>query len=259
MNGILILLDVAAGAVVLTVLLALGQRWRGELTARRLAKYQGAVQEHLTAFVAGARDDPPPPPANRFEQRVMRQDLVAIAPQVKGEARRVLAGAFADYGLIDLARRDLDARDGLTRIRAAEALGSMQIAAAEPWLRARLHDGDPLFELACAPALADLGAADALPRSSRRWPTRAPSPGEVAEILLTFGGLAVPFLRARCATHRPPSAAWPSARSARSARWSPPPSCARRSTIPTTRWPPAPPARSGRSATPRPCRSYSTC
>ena len=203
MSAILILLDVAAAAVVLTVLLALGQRWRGELAARRLAKYQGAVQEHLTAFVAGARDDPPPPPATAFEQRVMRQDLVAIAPQVKGEARRVLATAFADYGLIDLARRDLDARDGLTRIRAAEALGSMQIADAEPWLRERLHDGDPLFQLACARALADLGAADALPEIVTALADSGAESGEVAEVLLTFGGLAVPFLRARMADAPP--------------------------------------------------------
>ena len=134
------------------------------------------MQEHLTAFVAGARDDPPPPPANRFEQRVMRQDLVAIAPQVKGEARRVLAGAFADYGLIDLARRDLDTRDGLTRIRAAEALGSMQIAAAEPWLRGACTTATRSSSWPARGRWPTSARPRPCPRSLRRWPNQAPSP-----------------------------------------------------------------------------------
>ncbi|MGZ6696036.1 MAG: HEAT repeat domain-containing protein [Solirubrobacteraceae bacterium] len=196
---ILVILIVAGAAVAVTVLLAVGQRTWGEITARRLAAYQGQVQEQLTGFVAGVRDDPPSRPRTRFQQRVMRQDLVAIAPNVKGEAARQLAEAFADYGLVELARRDLDSRDSLTRIRAAEALGAMRVEEAVPWLRERLHHPDASLQLACARALADLRAIDALPEITGALAASGAESGEVAEILLTFGPLAVPFLRVRAA------------------------------------------------------------
>src|SRR5262249_12911964 len=129
----------------------------------RVTRYERVVRDHLTALVVGARDDPPPPPGGRFEQRVLGRDLLALLPSVKGEAATRIAEVFAASGLVEVAHRDLDARNSLTRIRAADALGALRVREAKPWLIARLHHHDPLLRLACARALAELGAVDELP------------------------------------------------------------------------------------------------
>src|SRR5207244_1176531 len=98
-------------------------------------------------------------------------------------------------GLIDVARRDLNARDSLTRIRAAEALGAMQVADAEPWLFAQLAHHDPLLRLASARALAELQAVDALPKIMAALREVDAEPGDIEEVLLAFGLPGVPFLR----------------------------------------------------------------
>src|SRR5262245_24368943 len=126
-----------AGAVCVTLGLTIVVRVSTSASRRRVARYQGEVRDHLTAFVVGARDDPPPPPNGRSEQRILRGDLVALLPSVKGEAATRVAEVFGTCGLVDVAHRDLDARDSLTRIRAADALGALRVSAAEPWLIAR--------------------------------------------------------------------------------------------------------------------------
>ncbi len=160
----------------------------------RLARYQRVVRDHLTAYVVGARDDPPPSPNGRFEQRVLRRDLVALLPSVKGEAADRVSEVFAESGLVAVAHRDLDARDSLTRIRAADALGALHVTEAEPWLRERLHHHDPLLRAACARALAELGAVDALPEIMAALAEVDAEPGDVEEVLLTFSSGAVPYL-----------------------------------------------------------------
>jgi HEAT repeat protein len=125
---------------------------------------------------------------------VLRRDLVALVPNVKGEAAGRVAEVFAESGLVDAARRDLDARDSLARIRAVDALGALQVAGAKPWLVARLHHHDPLLRLACARALAELGAVDALPEITAALADVDAEPGDVEEVLLAFGSGGVPYL-----------------------------------------------------------------
>src|SRR5262249_43926659 len=139
-----------AGAGCVTLGLTIVVRVSSAATRRRGARYQREGRDHLTAFVVGAPDDPPPPPNGRFEQRILRGDLVALLPSVKGEAATRLAEVFGTCGLVDVAHRDLDARDSRTRIEAADALGALRVNDAEPWLIARLHHRDPLLRLACA-------------------------------------------------------------------------------------------------------------
>jgi hypothetical protein len=55
------------------------------IARRRIARHEGVLHTHLTAYVVGVRDDPPPAPQGRFAQRVLRRDLVALVPSVKGE------------------------------------------------------------------------------------------------------------------------------------------------------------------------------
>ncbi len=183
----------AVGAVFLTLGLTICVRVSTAIERRRVARYEGEVRDHLIAFVVDARDDPPPPPQGRFEQRVLRRDLVALLPSVKGEAATRVAEVFAACGLVEVARRDLDARDSLTRIEAADALGALRVRAAEPWLIARLHHRDPPLRLACARALAELGVVDELPEIMAALAEVGAEPGDVVEVMLAFGPRGVPF------------------------------------------------------------------
>jgi HEAT repeat protein len=106
-----------------------------------------------------------------------------------------VAEVFAACGLVEVARRDLDARYSLTRIRAATALGALRVRAAEPWLIARLHHHDPLLRMACARALAELGAVDELPAITAALAEVDAEPGDVVEVMLAFGPPGLPFLR----------------------------------------------------------------
>lgn len=196
MTFVIVILIVIAGAILVTIGLMLGVRLSGELSSRRVHRYLATIQEQLSAFVVGVSDEPPPPPRGRFEQRVMRQRLVALAPSVKGDARDRLGRLFESYGLVEVARRDLADRDPLTRIRAIEALAVMGIDVSVPWVRERLADQDPLVVLAAARALAELGDVEALPEVMQALAASRAEPGEIGEILLTFGAAAVPFLRA---------------------------------------------------------------
>ena len=197
MTFVIAILIVTASAVCVTIVLTLAVRVSGTLGSRRVQAYLASMQEPLSAYVVGISDEPPPPPRGRFEQRLLRQRLVGLAPSVKGAARERLAGLFDGYGLVSVAQRDLDDRDALTRIRAIEALAVMGIAQAAPAVRARLADHDPLVSLAAARALAELGDVDALPDVMKALADSQAEPGEVGEILLTFGPEAVPFLLGR--------------------------------------------------------------
>src|SRR5262249_445322 len=84
-TSLLLLFWCLVGAVCVTLGLTIVVRVRTAATRRRVARYQRVVRDHLTAFVVGARDDLPPPPHGRFEQRILRGDLVALLPSVKGE------------------------------------------------------------------------------------------------------------------------------------------------------------------------------
>src|SRR6516162_4297201 len=194
MRLLLLLFWCAVGAVCVTLGLTIFVRVSTAIARWRVARYERVVRDHLTAFVVGARDDPPRPPNGRLEQRVLRRDLVALLPSVKGEAATRVAEVFAASGLVEVAHRDLDARSSLTRIRAAEALGAMRVRDAKPWLVARLHHHDPLLRLACARALAELGAVDELPEIVAELQEVGADPGDVVEVMVAFGPGGVPFL-----------------------------------------------------------------
>lgn len=204
MSLLLVAFWIAAAFVFVTVALTVAVRISSAVARRRLRRYRDVVGDHLFAYVVDAREDPPPPPRGRFEQRVLRRDLVALMPSVKGEAAERVADLFVGCGLDEVARRDLGSRDSLTRIRAAEALGVMRLAKAEPWLVELLSDHDPLLRLACARALADLGAVDALPAIRASLNEADAQPGDIEEVLLAFGPGGVPFLRHLLATGSEP-------------------------------------------------------
>lgn len=190
----------AVAAVCVTIALTVAVRISSAVARRRLRRYRDVIGDHLFAYVVDAREDPPPPPNGRFEQRVLRRDLVGLMPSVKGEAADRVAELFVGCGLDDLARRDLGSRDSLTRIRAAEALGVMRVGKAKPWLVEQLCSHDPLLRLACARALADLGAVDALPEIMAALDDANAQPGDIQDVLLGFGPGGVPFLRQLLAT-----------------------------------------------------------
>jgi HEAT repeat protein len=195
MSLLLVVFWTAVGAVCVTLALTVAVRVSSGIARRRIARYEGVLHAHLTAYVVGVRDDPPPAPKGRFEQHVLRRDLVALVPSVKGDAAARVAGIFAACGLVEVARRDLSARGALTRIRAAEGLGAMGVTEAEPWLVAGLGHRDPLLRLACGRALADLQAVDALPRIMTALREVDAERGDVEEVLVAFGSPGVPFLR----------------------------------------------------------------
>ena len=195
MSLLLVVFWTAVGAVCVTLALTVAVRVLSGIARRRIARYEAVLHANLTAYVVGVRDDPPPAPQGRFQQHVLRRDLVALVPSVKGDAAARVAGLFASCGLVEVARRDLGARGSLTRIRAAEALGAMQVTEAEPWLVAGLSHRDPLLRLACARALADLRATDTLPRIITALREVDAEPGDVEEILVAFRSPGVPFLR----------------------------------------------------------------
>jgi HEAT repeat protein len=194
MSLLLLIFWCAAGAVCVTLGLTIFVRVSAAIARWRIARYESVVRDHLTAYVVGARDDPPPSPNGRFEQRVLRRDLVALLPSVKGDAATRVAEVFAACGLVEVAHRDLDGRDSLTRIRAADALGALRVRDGEPWLIARLHHHDPLLRMACARALAELGAVDELPEIMAALAEVDAEPGDVVEVMLAFGPPGLPFL-----------------------------------------------------------------
>ena len=194
MRLLLLLFWCAVGAVCVTLGLTIFVRVSRAIARWRVARYERVVRDHLTAFVVGARDDPPRPPNGRLEQRVLRRDLMAFLPSVKGEAATRVAEVFAACGLVEVAHRDLDARDSLTRIRAADALGALHVADARPWLLARLHQHDALLRMACARALAELGAVDELPVIMASLAEVDAEPGDVEEVLLAFGSSGVGYV-----------------------------------------------------------------
>ena len=194
MSLLLLVFWCAAGAVCLTVGLTIFVRVSTAIGRWRVARYEHEVRGHLTAYVVGVRDDPPSPPDGRFEQRVLRRDLVALVPSLKGEAAERVTALFVGSGLVDVAHRDLDSRDSLTRIRAADALGALHVPDAKPWLVERLHQNDPLLRMACARSLAELGAVDALPEIMASLAEVDAEPGDVEEVLLAFGSSGVPYL-----------------------------------------------------------------
>jgi HEAT repeat protein len=194
MSLLLLIFWSAAGAVCATLALTIFVRVSTAIARRRLDRYERVVHDHLTAFVVGARDDPPPPPNGRFEQRVLRRDLVALVPSVKGEAATRVTEVFTAGGLVEVAHRDLDARNSLTRIRAANALGALGVHEAKPWLIARLHHRDPQLRVACARALAVLRAADDLPEIMAALAEVDAEPGDVVEVMVGFGAGGSPFL-----------------------------------------------------------------
>lgn len=193
-GSLLLFFWLVAGAVCVTLGVITVVRLSTAASRRRVARYEGVVRDHLTAFVVGVRDDPPPRPKGRFEQRILEGDLVALLPSVKGEAGTRVAEVFGTCGLVDVARRDLDARNSLTRVRAADALGAMRVSDAKPWLTARLGHRDPSLRLACARALAELGAVDELPEIMATLAEAGAEPGDVVEVLLAFGPRGVPFV-----------------------------------------------------------------
>jgi HEAT repeat protein len=65
---------------------------------------------------------------------------------------------------------------------------------AEPWLIARLHHPDPLLRLACARALAELGAVGELPAILAALEEVGADSGDVLEVMLAFGPSGVPFM-----------------------------------------------------------------
>jgi HEAT repeat protein len=184
----------AVGLVCVTLGLTISVRLSAAVARRRLNRYHRVVRDHLIAYVVGARDDPPPAPQGRFEQRAFGHDLVALVPSVKGESATRVAELFSASGLVEAARRDLDARSSLRRIRAADALGELRVEAAAPWLTRLLDDRDPLLRLACARALAELGSVDSLGQIMVALAEVDADPGDVVEVLLAVGPSAVPFL-----------------------------------------------------------------
>jgi HEAT repeat protein len=196
-SAVLVILLGVGAAVCATLTLTLAARWGGELRTRRLKRYLADVEDHLVAYVAGMSDDEPAAPQAGLQQRVMRRRLVELAPSVKGDAHARLCELFRAYGLVAVARDDLEARDALIRIQAVEALAAMRVREAIPWLLERLAVSDPLLVLACARALAALDAFDALPAVMSALVGTGAEPGEVSEILLAFGPPGVPFLSER--------------------------------------------------------------
>jgi HEAT repeat protein len=188
---------IGAGAAVTVVLVATTtlRAW-GAFRRRRFLRYHAQIDEALAAYLAGAAEAPRAP-RGRFEQRVMRRELVRLAPLLKGEPRVALATLFSGYGLVSATVEDLRSRDSLTRIRAAEELGTMGVAEAERALAAGLEHDDRLFRLACGRALAELGAVDQLGAIAASLSEVGADPGDLAEIVLSFGSAAGPFLRER--------------------------------------------------------------
>ena len=195
MSAALLALWAALAAVGVVLLLTTGLRALAALRRRRFLSYHGEINELLAAYVAGASDSPPPPPRGRFQERIMRRELVRLAPLLKGEPRNLVARLFAGYGLVESTVHDLCGRDGLDRIRAAEELGAMGAKEGLPQLVEGLAHHDGLFRLACARALAELGAVETLPTIAASLSESGADPGELAEIALGFGSAAEPFLR----------------------------------------------------------------
>ncbi|MEA2301643.1 MAG: hypothetical protein QOE44_2178 [Solirubrobacteraceae bacterium] len=187
-------LFVSAAALAITTACSMVLRTRVELATRRIANYRPVASAQLAAYLVGTRSAPPPHPRGRFQQSVMRELLLSFAANVRGEAAGVVASLFRRYGLVEPARRNLNARRSLTRIRAAEALGAMGLQEAIPWLLDGLRHDDRQLRFACARSLSALGAVSAVAEvDAALSPTQAEL-GQRIDLLVGFGAGAIPIL-----------------------------------------------------------------
>ena len=189
-----IVLIISGSALAITTAFSIAIRTRIEVTARRLGPYRAAASAALTQHLAGAVSDPPPRPRGRFQQTVMRELMLSVAANIRGEAADQLAALFRAYRLVEPARVDLNARRPLTRIRAAEALGAMGVQEAVPWLRDGLAHEDHELRFACARSLSVLGATSAVADVDAALSETASELSECIDVLLHFGRVAIPLL-----------------------------------------------------------------
>jgi HEAT repeat protein len=187
-------LFVSAAALAFITACSMVLRTRLELATRRIANYRPVASAQLAAYLVGTRNAPPPRPQGRFQQSVMRELLLSVGANVRGEAAGAVAALFRRYGLVEPARLNLNARRSLTRIRAAEALGAMGLHESVPWLRNGLRHEDRQLRFACARSLSALGAVSAVTEvDAALCPTQAEL-GQRIDLLVGFGAGAIPIL-----------------------------------------------------------------
>lgn len=188
--GVLILLVCAAltAALVFSILVV----HEVQAVRERLDRlYDESVRDRLAAYLVGATDLQPDAPKGKRGRRRMRTLLVDLRMNLKGEAVERARDLFLRYGLGDEAAVSFGSRSPVRRAAAAETLGAMGVKRGVDALRSGLRDRHPFVRVACAYALADLGATEALPEIVEALQNE--EPGRLIDVLLVFGASASGF------------------------------------------------------------------
>ncbi len=155
-------LGLAVGVLVLFGFLLL-QREAGTLTAR----YRSRREAALTPLVHQALGDPAAVlplrrALGRFDRVVVRDMLLHLALDLRGEEAARIARLFRDVGLLDAEIARLGSARRRPRAEAAANLGTLRIPGSFRALVPALDDADPHVRIAVVRALGDLGTPEAL-------------------------------------------------------------------------------------------------
>jgi HEAT repeat protein len=159
----LVFVLVLAGVVLVLFLLLLVQREVAEL----LTAYASRRQARLTPLVHQTLSDPASILAlrlalGRFDHLIVRELLLRLAADLRGEEAARIARLYRDLGLLDRELRRLRGLGWRRRATAAANLGTLRIPGTLRALVPALADRDVHVRLATVRAIGDLGTHEAL-------------------------------------------------------------------------------------------------
>jgi HEAT repeat protein len=160
--ALIAVLTLAIIVLVLFVLLLLQREVANVLTA-----YRRRREVLLTPLVHQALDDPDAVPPlrralRRFDHLVLREMLVRLALDLRGEEAVRITRVYRELGLLDRELARLGGWGWRRRASAAQNLGTLRIAATLPALQPALGDRHVHVRLAAVRAIGDLETPEAL-------------------------------------------------------------------------------------------------
>ena len=178
-------LSVVLGLLVASILI---QRFRSDRRRAREEALRPEVEAGLVEYLVSDDPEPPSDPALETSREILFDIAMEGLTELRGRERERLVALLESRGFVADIAADLGARRRRTRKLAADTLGHIGSRQATGPLVAGLADGDRSVRVACAAALAQLGADEHAEQIIEVAGEAAAShPGTAATVLLTLG------------------------------------------------------------------------